>query len=199
MNDDIDLAAHEDERGAEANDRELRDLPMWNPALTEEEPSDIWLVGAIMARIGWEVDDLATPDHVAVLVDQTREDLAPLIRDIDKVLLLLGTVRDEVAQSLARLMEDDEEPIAGMIVSRSRSDKVEWDKDGCWRASRHNIYDRWARADKDRVELIDRTLADIETAFAITPRVGGLKAIGVNPHEFRAVTRGTRYSVKVRG
>lgn len=179
--------------GTEINERELFAIP------PDIEPDRQALVGAIVAQCGWNIDDLAEPANVTTLIDDTREGLATNIAKLDRMLLLLGTIRDEVARTLAGLMEDDQEAIAGMMVIRSRSDRVEWDKDGCWRAAKCSIVDRWATGAiaAGTPQMVERVLDDINTAFAVTPRVGGLKAIGVNPHEYRAVTRGTHYSVKV--
>jgi len=168
-----------------------------------DEPDDLALVGAIVARCGWEIDDLATPAHVATLVDQDREGLARTVRDIDKMLLLLGTIRDEAAQALAAMMVDDHEAIAGLSVSRSRSIKTEWDRDGTWRAVRGTIVDRWARdgeaVDTGKAELIDRALADVKTAHnALTPSVTGLKALAIDANEYRSTTRSDRFSVTVK-
>lgn len=224
---------HEDDRGAEMNERELRSLDSdgfdtvgaaihaWEaglmhedrrpPASTREvgnelidEPDDNALVGALLAQAGYAIEDLAQPSNVTILVDSPREQLAQDIHRIDHLLLLLGAIRDEAAQCLANLMEAKLESIGGHAVERTRSDKVEWDKDGAWMQVRGALIDRWALGGGDdvyapeRIQLIDRTLADIATVYTTrTPTVSGLKALQINPYELRATTPATRWQVKV--
>jgi hypothetical protein len=206
MNDDIDLAAHQDDIGAEMNEREnfLADWDQPNRqrwAKTDEapidmEPTEQALVGALLAQLGWTTDDLSTPDNVAVLVDDDREGLAKTVAQLDHVILLLATVRDEAAQTLAGLMEKDLELIAGMGVERSRTTRTEWDRDGAWRAVRFAIVERWAPL-PGAPALVDRVLADVATAYSTTPKVTGLKALGIDANEYRATTRSERYTIKV--
>lgn len=168
-----------------------------------DEPDDQGLVGALVAQCGYLIGDLATVDNTALLVDQSREDLATTIRDLDKMLQLIGTVRDDVAQALALLMEKDLEIISGMGVERSRALRTEWNKDGATRAVRFAIIERWVPSGtaedlrKSRCQLVDRVLADVATAYSTTPKVNGLKALQIDPNEFRATTRAERYTVKV--
>lgn len=208
--------------GSEINEQELRtgifpskageathdpqDDPPLHPTFVNfdlDEPDDLALVGAIVARCGWEIDDLATPAHVATLVDQDREGLARTVRDIDKMLLLLGTIRDEAAQALAGMMVDDHEAIAGLSVSRSRSIKTEWDRDGTWRAVRGAIVAsramRDGEVDPHDAELVERVMHDVKTAHnALTPSVTGLKALDIEPNEYRSTTRSDRYTLTLK-
>jgi hypothetical protein len=191
MNDEARLAVDEaqDDIGAEMRERELA-----------AEPDDEALVGALFAQIGWLVHDLASPVNAAVLLDTDRDGLATTIHALDGMLLMLGTIRDEAAKALASLMEANTEAIAGFAVTRTRSDKVEWNKDRAWTAARHAIVDRLAinggALDVVKAELIERTMKDVATGFSVTPKVTGLDALGVNAHEFRSTTPG-RYNVKV--
>lgn len=197
--------------GTEINERELMAevaaapiVPGWvpmNSRAPEIEPDRQALVGAIVAQCGWNIDDLAEPANVTTLIDDTREGLATNIAKLDRMLLLLGTIRDEVAQTLANLMEDDHEAIAGLSVERSRGLKTEWDRDGTWRAVRFAIVERWATGAvaSGTPEMVDRVLADVKTAHnALSPSVNGLKALQINPDEFRSTTRSPRWQVKVR-
>jgi len=197
MNDDIDLASHNDDIGAEANEREVQWLDV--------EPDDEAVIGALLAECNYLVTDLCQPDRVAVLADASRDDLARTCATIDDMVNLLATARDDCAQQLAHLMEDDTEAIAGLSVTRTRSTKTEWDKEHVYKAVRGVVIDRWITSrttDPDRMreqfELIDRTFADMATAFSFTPLVTGLKALTINPNEFRATTRSERWSVKVK-
>jgi len=163
----------------------------------DEEPDDQALVGALLAQAGYVVEDLCQVDKVAILCDTDRDTLAQSLHFLDRILENLITARDDVAQSLANLMEDELELIGGHTVKRTRSVKTEWDKDGAWRAARANIIDRWASLQTEKIELVDRVMTDIDVGFSMTPRVTGLKAIGVNGYEYRATTPATRWSVKV--
>ena len=119
------------------------------------------------------------------------------------MLQLLIIVRDETAQAIVGLMEAKQEMIGGYMVERTNPPKTEWDKTGAWVATRHAIIDRLARngprMDEAKAELIERCMSDIDVAFAVSPRLTGLKAVGVNGHEYRAVTPATRWNVKVIG
>lgn len=204
------MSAHDQEQadiGQEANEREIGWLPIppmpqyVKDALDPDYvPDEQALVGSILAQLGWAVDDLTTPDHVAILVDADREGLARTVAALDRDILLLATTRDEVAQALARLMEKDLELIAGMGVERSRALKTEWDRDGATRAVRFAIVERWASNgftnERDRA-LVDRVLADVATAYSTTPKVNGLKALQIDPNEWRSTTRAERYTVRV--
>lgn len=197
--------------GTEINERELMAevaaapiVPGWvpmNSRAPEIEPDRQALVGAIVAQCGWNIDDLAEPANVTTLIDDTREGLATTISKLDRMLLLLGTIRDEVAQTIAGLMEKDVEAIAGLAVERSRYLKTDWDKDGAWRATRFAIVERWASGAvaTGTPAMVDRVLADISAAYSMTPKVTGLRAIGVEADEYRATSRSPRWTVKVTG
>lgn len=185
---------HADDVGAEIAERE-KFAPI--------ELTDEMMVGALMAEAKAAIDDLAEPAHTAVLVNDGRVGLAISVRDLDKMLLLLGTIRDEVAQTLGGLMESDAESIAGLAVTRQPSgDKTEWDRKGARTAVRLAMIDRWARdgddVDKVKVDVIERVSVDMALVYpSANPTVGGLQAVGVNPYDYRAVTKGTRWAVKV--
>lgn len=183
------------------NERELAD---WHDlAIAPVVLTDEMLVGALVAEAKCVIDDMARPDHVKVLIDTTREELATTLLDLDKMLQLLGTIRDEVAQSLGNMMESEAESIAGLSVTRTRSgDKTEWDRSGARTAVRLALIDRWARdgdtVDRVKVDVIERVSIDMALVYpSANPTVGGLQAVGVNPYDYRAVTTGTRWAVKV--
>ena len=202
---------HDDDIGEEMNDRELfgEDAARLAGQLKdqivrpEEDVPDDAIVGSLFAECGYLIDDLAEPEHVTVLLDCGREGLVETLASLDHMLLLLGTIRDEAAQLLAGLMEGDVESINGRAVTRSRSgDKTEWDRDGAFRAVRFAIIDDLglsADGSLKQIEarLIERALEKMRAAGSWTPLVAGLKALNVNPNEWRAVTRGTRWNVKV--
>ena len=182
----------QDDIGTEMNERELRDVAL-------DEPADSEMIGMLVAEIGYLADDLAQPAKVKVMIDEDREYQVDTLVLLDKALLLLNTIRDEVAQALAGMMEEDVAAINGHAVTRSRSgDKVEWDKDGAWRAVKFAIIDELVSSrDHEHALLVERTMAKVKTAGGFSPLVNGLKALGVDAWEYRAVSRGTRFNVKV--
>lgn len=192
---------HADDIGDQINEMEVaawHDVAPVPVVLTDE-----MMVGALIAEAKCVIDDLSQPEHVKVLVDTTREELATSLHDLDRMLQLLGVIRDEVAQTLAGLMEADAESIAGLAVTRQPSgDKTEWDRSAARVAVRMALIDRWARAgdevDPIKVDVIERVSVDMALVYpSANPTVNGLQALGVNPYDYRAVTKGTRWAVKV--
>lgn len=194
--------------GDDINERELDALERMEMGIDRTEPDDDGptaeaLAGALFAQLGYIVADIGEAENMAVVVDGDRETLALDLHKLDNALQQLGVIRDEIAQALAALMESELEAIAGFAVKRTKSDKVEWDRETAWRQVRAAIIDRWGIGGDDEfgrqvIQVIDRTLADVHTVYTtLNPTVKGLQALAVNPYDLRATTPATRWTVKV--
>lgn len=188
-----------DEYGVDPTTTEATNPPM------DDGPTPQALAGALFAQLGYVVSDLGEAETMAVIVDGDRETLAVDLAKLDTALQQLGVIRDEIAQALAAQMENELEAIAGYAVKRTKSDKVEWDRDAAWTSVRAAIIDQLVprvgatEAEiGERIEVIDRTLHGVKVVYTtLNPTVKGLLALAVNPYELRSTTPATRWTVRV--
>jgi hypothetical protein len=166
--------------------------------MSMSDPSGPTALSSTIALAAWideHAEGLYGPD---ALTDATREDLAIILHHLSATSRTLADLASLASTELAGLMEGNEEQVGRFHLKRTRTMKTEWDSAG-WRQAAIDAAIPQLALNPETGEIVPSLKMAVGNAMRVAfrcitpstaPSVTGLRALEIEPGDYRATTPG---------